>query len=63
MKIKDLNEMFLSGNLDAALDWDETPSDVKDMDGNPSKLPIQIPKKFKVKYKKKRNKKNDTKAV
>jgi len=63
MKVQDLNEMFLSGDLDGALEWDETPSDVKGMDGNLSKLPIQIPKKFKVKYKKKRNKKNDTKTV
>lgn len=40
MTLKELNEMFSAGDLGPAIEWDETPSDVKDFDGNPSKLPI-----------------------
>ena len=42
MTVEDLiNEMFSAGDLNAAMEWDETPSDVKDSHtGEPSKLPI-----------------------
>ncbi len=48
MTLRELNEMFTSANLSAGLDWDETPSDVKDShNGLSSKLPISIPDEFK----------------
>jgi len=54
MKLKDLLEMFVSGDLNSALVWDETPNDVKDMDGNHGKIPIIIPDNLKDKKSKKR---------
>lgn len=57
MRLRDLiNEMFTSADLSGAIDWNETPSDVKDLQtGKPSKLPIDtsILKKDKNKKKKK----------
>ena len=41
MTLKDLNEMVTSATLDGALNWNETPGDVKDSTTHqPSKLPI-----------------------
>ena len=45
--------MFDLSSLNGALMWAKNISGVKDMDGNPSKLPITIPKKFKGKRTKK----------
>lgn len=58
MKLRELNEMFLSADLGPAIDWDETPSDVKNFDGKPSKLPIHIPDEFKDNKKKKKKRKS-----
>lgn len=55
-----MTEMLTSGDLNAALDWDETPSDVKDSHtGEKSKLPIHHSKKMKDKNKKKKKKVRD----
>lgn len=60
MKLRDLiNEMFGVADLDAALEWDETPEGVTDSEtGKPSKLPIDtsILKKNKRKLKIQRRK-------
>lgn len=50
-----MTEMLTSADLSAAIDWDETPSDVKDSHtGEKSKLPIHHSKKMKNKNKKKK---------
>ena len=41
MTLRELNEMVTSAVLDGALNWNETPSDVRDSTTHePSKLPI-----------------------
>lgn len=56
MKISDLiREMFSAGDLNPAMEWDETPADVKDSHtGEPSKLPITISDKYREDKKKKK---------